>query len=48
MGEDVIVIMMPWSEDTIRFVTHFNVSFPMIEATCAKLRYVIKEIESQI
>lgn len=40
--------VLPWTSDSVRFVTHFDVSSEGIEAAVAKLKYVISEVDSQL
>lgn len=47
MGANVVVKVLPWTCDSVRFVTHHDVSTADIEAAVAKLRYVIQEVDSR-
>lgn len=45
---EVAIKVLPWTSDSVRFVTHFDVSSEGIEAAVAKLKYVISEVDSQL
>ncbi|XP_045593416.1 uncharacterized protein [Procambarus clarkii] len=48
VGEEVIVKVLPWSADSVRFVTHHDATFTDIEVAIAKLKHVIYEIDLQV
>ncbi|XP_076047701.1 uncharacterized protein LOC143029137 [Oratosquilla oratoria] len=45
VGEDVVIKVMPWSAQSVRFVTHYDVTREHVEAAIAKIKFVISEIE---
>ncbi|KAK7079935.1 putative low-specificity L-threonine aldolase 1 [Halocaridina rubra] len=47
LGEEIVIKILPWTATSVRFVTHHDVLCDGIQATVAKLKYVIKEIDSQ-
>ncbi|XP_064118466.1 uncharacterized protein LOC135223690 isoform X3 [Macrobrachium nipponense] len=48
IGEEVAIKVLPWTATAVRFVTHHDVFHEGIEATIAKLKYVIREIDSKV
>lgn len=47
VGASVVVKVLPWTCESVRFVTHHDASTTDIEAVIAKLRYVIQEMDSK-
>lgn len=47
VGGSIVVKVLPWACDAVRFVTHHDASTADIEAVVAKLRYVIQEVDSR-
>ncbi|XP_063587173.1 uncharacterized protein LOC134764579 [Penaeus indicus] len=45
---EVAIKVLPWTSDSVRFVTHYDVNSEGIEAAVTKLKYVISEIDSQL
>lgn len=38
--------VLPWTATSVRFVTHLDASPDLIQAAIAKLKYVIRELDS--
>ncbi|XP_042891949.1 probable low-specificity L-threonine aldolase 2 isoform X2 [Penaeus japonicus] len=45
---EVAIKVLPWTTDSVRFVTHFDVNSESIEAAVAKLKYIIREIDRSV
>ncbi|XP_042218304.1 probable low-specificity L-threonine aldolase 2 isoform X2 [Homarus americanus] len=47
VGEEIIIRVLPWSTDSVRFVTHHDATFDDVQITIAKLKHIIGEIDLQ-
>ncbi|XP_071516430.1 uncharacterized protein [Panulirus ornatus] len=48
VGGKVIVKALPWTADSVRFVTHHDAPLNDIQVAIAKLKYITHEIDSQM
>jgi DNA polymerase II small subunit/DNA polymerase delta subunit B len=44
LGEDISVLMIPWSHDTVRFVFHQDIPTEAVQKVVKKFEYVLREL----